>query len=88
MSKEPVFVSIVCEDEDFNNLSGKYNFHSIKNKAVVYVRDGGKISLIDPHPYFLSYSGRIWGFHGADDLKTLDLPSPYYWIYLQTQGLY
>ena len=79
MSKEPVFVSIVCEDAQFNNLSGKYNFHSIKNKAVEYVRDGGKVSLFEPDPYFLSYGDKKWRLKSTENA---------YWIKLETKGMY
>ena len=79
MSKEPVFVSIVCEDERFNKLSGQYNFYSIENKAVLYVRDGG------PYTYYLGYSGRKWYFGDADSEKFRIIKSG---IKLRTQGLY
>ena len=79
MSKEPLFVSIVCEDERFNKLSGQYNFDSIENKAAVYVRDGG------PHPCCLFYSGRKWYFGAADSETFRIIKSG---IKLRTQGLY
>ena len=84
MSKEPVFVSIVSEDERFNEVSGKHNFHSIKNKAVAYVREGDKLRSFTSPPYYLSYNKTDWWLiQSADDFaSTSD-----FWIRLTTKGL-
>ena len=80
MSKEPVFVSIVCEDKRFNKLSGRYNFHTVKNKAVVYVREGGTIKTLNPHPYYLCYQNHYWVIHDAKGKEI------WAWIWLETRG--
>ena len=84
MSKEPVFISFApAEAGSYDKLSGKYIFHSIKNKAVAYERDGrvfsknSKVSLI--------YQKSSWYF--ATDLETSD-EKIHYWLKLQTQGLF
>ena len=46
MSKEPVFVSIVSEAAVYNDISGKFIFHSMKNKTGAYVRDGDKDFMV------------------------------------------
>lgn len=83
MSKEPVFVSIVSEDERFNEVSGKHNFHSIKNKAVAYVREGDKLRSFKTPPYYLSYKMDGWLIQSADDFASNSV----YWIRLTTKGL-
>ena len=53
-SRQPIYLSI--SDESKGVFSGRYNFHSLKNQAAVFIRDGGKISgLEDLHPYYLLY---------------------------------
>ena len=88
MSKEPVFVSILGEDERFNDLSGKYNFHSIKNKAAAYVREGGKLNFFKPHPYFLCFLQNQWCIQSIDQFKSTDYEKAnQFWICVDTQGM-
>ena len=82
-----MFVSIVCEDKRLNKLSGRYNFHSIKNKAVAYVRDGEKVEYFDSYPYYLCYEQNRWRIQGANRFKSKD-ENERCWIRLKTQGLY
>ena len=49
-------------------LSGRYNFHSIKNEAPVFVREGGKIQSFN-NPYFLSYDKQGWGLRDGTFLS-------------------
>ena len=78
-----MFISIVCEDVDFNNLSGKYNFHSINNNAAVYMRDGEKIKKFDPHPYYLAYQGGFWVIQDSESFDSQGGS----WLKLKTKGL-
>ena len=67
LSKQPIFISIVTDDPDVNKLSGKYNFHSLKNNAAAFVRDGSEIkNLGGRHPYYLAYNYNIWNVQEAD----------------------
>jgi len=82
VSKEPVFISFVSEAASYNKLSGKYIFHSIKNKAVAYVRDGRvfntnrKVSLVYQNPFwYVAYN-----FESSDE-------NIQHCLKLQTQGL-
>ena len=83
MSKEPVFVSIVSEAAVYNNISGKFIFHSMKNKAGAYVRDGEKVPKFNTIPV-LRYQKPYWFV--ADSLESVN-DRFHYWLKLQTQGL-
>ena len=43
VSKQPIFISIQNADTDYNALSGKYYFHSVKNNAAAFVREEGQL---------------------------------------------
>ena len=67
VSKQPIFISIATEKPDVNKLSGKYIFHSLKNNAAVFVRDGPKIETVaSPYPYYLAYNNKFWNLQDAD----------------------
>ena len=48
-------MSIVAERKIRNSLSGKYNFHSMKNNIPAFMREGGKISGIMGENYYLVF---------------------------------
>ena len=66
VSKQPIFIAIASESLEKNKLSGKYNFHSVKNNAAVFVRDGPKIEKLEPYPYYLAYHIEHWNLQDAD----------------------
>ena len=67
LSKQPIFISIVTQDPDVNKLSGKYNFHSVKNNAAAFVRDGPKIEKNSwAYPYYLAYKNNFWNLQDAE----------------------
>ena len=65
-------------------LSGQYNFHSTKNEAPAFVREGGKIQNFH-HPYFLSYGKDGWGLRDGHFLgsSSEDVGT---WIKISTKG--
>ena len=84
VSKEPIFISIATEHPKKNQLSGKYNFHSLKNNAAVFVRDGGEIEkLVGRHPYYLVYQNKYWNLQSA---VYLDKGEDGGWLTLCTKG--
>ena len=78
-----MFVSVVSEARDYNYLSGKYNFHSIKNKTVVYVRDECITRGYNTNPV-LRYQKPFW--YVADIIGSSN-EKFHYWLKLETQGL-
>ena len=53
-SRQPIYISI--SDEGKKVLSGRYNFHGLKNRAAVFIRDGAKVDgYEDLHPIYLAY---------------------------------
>ena len=64
-------------------LAGKYNYHVIKNNAVVFVREGGKIDKFDPHPYYLAYYPGSWVFQ---DSGVYDENKGSFWLKHNTRG--
>ena len=84
MSKQPIYISIASEDTAFTTLSGKYNFHSIRNNAAAFVRDGYALGHFDPFPYYLAYSGKAWDIQDSDSFNNT---KPITWITITTKGL-
>lgn len=90
VSKQPIFISIQSEDTRlYNNLSGKYYFHSVKNNAAAFVREEGQLKNFDSPPYYLayydasSYHDGVWLFQpSADFIENTDEG----WIYIETKG--
>ena len=82
VSKEPIFISIATENATTNKLSGKYNFHSVKNNAAVFVSDGPKIEKLGPYPYYLAYHSKYWNLQSADYFEKGDGG----WLALCTEG--
>ena len=84
VSKQPIFISIACEgDKSFNDLSGKYNFHSIKNNVPAFLREGGPLESFEEHPYYLVHTGTKWCIQSSrsfDDGKTIA------WIHINTES--
>ena len=54
-SKQSIYISI--HDEGLKGrLSGRYNFHSLKDRAAAFIREGGKCEgLEDFYPYYLRF---------------------------------
>ena len=48
-------MSIVAKNETYNGLSGKYNFHSLKNNTPAFIREGGKLSGLDGENHYLTF---------------------------------
>ena len=66
-SRQSIYISI--SDESKGALSGRYNFHSLKNQAAVFIRDGGKISGWEElHPYYLVYKQK-WYLTGSEKFE-------------------
>ena len=88
VSKNPIFISIAAENTDFafNELSGKYNYHSQRNNLPVFVRDGGQIANLScSHPYYLTnYDG--WWFIQAISFFEKNEQKGY--LKCQTKGLH
>ena len=83
VSRQPIFISVDSEVPFFNLLSGKYNFHGIKNNAAAYVRNGGKLESFDGHPYYLSHYPGNWVFQDSENYKK---NKGRFWIRLLTEG--
>ena len=50
-----LYVSIVAEIKIRNGLSGKYNFHSMKDNKPAFIREGGKISGLSGENHYLAF---------------------------------
>ena len=85
MLKQPIYVSVESEHMDYNNLSGKYNFHSIKNNATAFERDGGALPKFAKHPYYLAMYEDGWVFQHSEHFKNNEQR---YWIEKTTTGLW
>ena len=48
-------MSIVAEMKTHNKLSGKYNFHSMKNNKPAFIRAGGEISGLSGENHYLTF---------------------------------
>ena len=55
-------MSIVAQDKIFNGLSGKYNFHSMKNNKPAFIREGGKVPGLVDKNHYLAWSHEFWFF--------------------------
>ena len=64
-------------------LSGQYNFHGIRNNAVAFVRDGGKLETFDKHPYYLAYYPGCWVVQSSE---RYDDNEDSFWIKNVTKG--
>ena len=71
VSKNPIFISIAAENTDylFNELSGKYNYHSHRNNLPVFVRDGGQVANFTPNPYYLTNYDGLWFIQTLSSFK-------------------
>ena len=79
-----IFISIQSEDTDYNNLSGKYYFHSVKNNAAAFMREGGQLENFDFQPYYLAFYNGTWFIQGTDSFENNRTEG---WIYIDTKGL-
>ena len=84
VSKQPIFISIQNADTDYNALSGKYYFHSVKNNAAAFVREEGQLENFDFQPYYLAFYDGSWFIQGTD---SFDNNRSEGWIYIDTKGL-
>ena len=81
-----IYIHIECENSNFHLLSGKFNFHSEKNQAPVFIRDGGKIDDFETeNPYYLSYVKSDWYIQSS---TSFDLDAERGWLKLETKGLF
>ena len=55
-------MSIVAQDKILNGLSGKYNFHSMKNNKPAFIREGGKLPGLVGENNYLAWSHEFWFF--------------------------
>ena len=78
-----IFVSIQNADTDYNDLSGKYFFHSVKNNAPAFVREEGQLENFDFHPYYLAFYSGSWFIQGTD---SFDNNRSEGWIFIDTKG--
>lgn len=85
VSRQPIFISIESKVQDIHKLTGQYNFHDIRNNAVAFVREGGKLERIGPHPYYLAYYPGDWVFQDSEDFDSGKSSS---WMNLDTKGQY
>ena len=89
VSKQPIFIAITSESLEKNKLSGKYNFHSLKNNAAVFVRDGPKIEKLGPYPYYLAYNNKFWNLQDADFFEEREgKEQGGGWLALHTKGFH
>ena len=72
MSRQPIYVSVTAETigHGFNNLSGKYNYHSLRENAPVFVREGGKLDKFDPPPYYFTNDDGEWQITDSDGFQS------------------
>lgn len=61
VSRQSIYIFIKSEGKK-GRLSGKYDFHGLKNGAAAFVREGGKVDAFERfHPYYLMYqSNQKW----------------------------
>ena len=66
-------------------MTGRYNFHEIRNNAVVFVREGGKLDTFDSCPYYFVYYPGSWVIQGSENYKNNDNS---FWVKIDTKGQY
>ena len=84
-SKEPIYIHVESEVYDYDPLSGKYNFHSIKNKTAVFMREGGKLETFSDPTYYFTYHKPRWYLQSG---KYFDQSKEGGWMRLRTTGYY
>jgi len=63
-----LFVSIEAQNENYNVLSGKYNFHSLRNNKPAFIREGGYVPGVIGQNFYLVYcGGKINAWHIQSD---------------------
>ena len=86
LPKEPIYIHVEIEDSiSLCLLTGKFNFHSIRSNAAVFVRDGGKLESLDPHPYYLVHYNKAWFIQGGKYFEDEDAGG---WLKLSTKGCF
>ena len=84
ISKEPIYIQIECENSNFNLFSGKFNYHSVKDKTAVFIRDGEKIERYQSsYPYYLNYHESYWYIQSSTYFNE---NSGGGWMCLETKG--
>ena len=84
LPKQPIYVHIDAEDPDFNQLTGKFSFHSVRNNAAAFIRDGKELETFDSHPYYLVYIDEAWYIQNKDFFDNYEDGG---WLRFDTQGL-
>ena len=82
-SKQPIFISVECKDPNFNVLTGKYYFSTIKNDAAVFIREEGKLDKFDSPPYYLAFYEGVWCFQPSDVYNSNESSG---WLKFATEG--
>ena len=83
-SKQSIYISI--SDEGVRGqLSGKYNFHCLKNQAAAFIREGGKCEGLEEfYPYYLRFYKEIWYIQGS---QRFEENNPRGFLRLDSEGL-
>jgi len=78
-----IYISITAEGNK-GLLSGRYNFHCLKNGAPAFIREGGKNEgLEDCHPYYMMYK-QSWFITKSEHYEKNEDIS---WLLLESKGL-
>ena len=81
-SRQSIYISI--SDDRKIVLSGKYNFHCLKNRTAVFIREGGKIEGYGIPPYYFMYGSNKWIITDSESFEKNDGAS---WLMLDSKGL-
>ena len=73
VSRQSIYVSITAEGHKVYNticlLSGRYNYHSFKNGAATFIREGGKLEGLETcYPYYMMYKNK-WLITKSEDYE-------------------
>ena len=84
-SRQPIYIAITITEANIQGrLSGKYNFHGLKNGSAAFIRAGGKVEGFEKyHPYYLMYHNK-WFITKSDDFEKNEQKG---WLLLKSQGL-
>ena len=55
-----LYVSIVAQNQVNSGLSGKYNFHSMKNNKPALIREGGEVPDVPGKNHYLVWYDEYW----------------------------
>ena len=85
LPKQPIYIHVESETPNYHQLTGQFNFDSVRNNAAAFVRAGGKVDTLDCPPYYLVYIEDSWY---VTDKNSFEENEESGWMSLVTNGLF